>query len=102
MYPYASLSFEMAPLRQRGLRRPWTMQPRAFDSMRHVLHVRPDIIKLDRTLIAGIDDDEGQVALSAALVEFARRISATPVAEGIETQEGATADAGIGIAAGLG
>ena len=70
--------------------------------MRHVLHVRPDIIKLDRTLIAGIDDDEGQVALSAALVEFARRINATPVAEGIETQEGPTADAGIGIAAGLG
>ena len=73
-----------------------------FDSMRHVLHVRPDIIKLDRTLITGIDDDEGQVALSAALVEFARRINATLVAEGIETQERPTADAGIGITAGLG
>ncbi|SDP44178.1 PAS domain S-box-containing protein [Arthrobacter sp. ok909] len=76
---YGPLLSILAPLRQRGLRIAVDDAGSGFASMRHVLHIRPDIIKLDRSLIAGIDDDQGRCALGAALVEFARQIGATLV-----------------------
>lgn len=86
---YGPLLSVLAPLRAEGLRIAVDDAGSGFASMRHVLHIRPDIIKLDRSLIAGIDDDLGQHALGAALVEFARQIGATLVAEGIENTSGA-------------
>ncbi|WP_427006330.1 sensor domain-containing phosphodiesterase [Pseudarthrobacter sp. H2] len=99
---YGPLVSALAPLRERGLRIAVDDAGSGFASMRHVLHVRPDIIKLDRSLIAGIDDDQGQRALGAALAEFARQIGATVVAEGIETQEELAAVTRIGMTAGQG
>lgn len=99
---YGPLIAALAPLRERGLRIAVDDAGSGFASMRHVLHVRPDIIKLDRSLIAGIADSQGQQALGAALVEFARRIGATLVAEGIETQAELAAVTGLGMAGGQG
>ncbi|MGM9473476.1 sensor domain-containing phosphodiesterase [Pseudarthrobacter sp. YS3] len=99
---YGPLLSALAPLRAQGLRIAVDDAGSGFASMRHVLHVRPDIIKLDRSLIAGIDDDEGQHALGAAMVEFARQIGATLTAEGIETPEELAAVAGLGMTAGQG
>jgi EAL domain-containing protein (putative c-di-GMP-specific phosphodiesterase class I) len=70
--------------------------------MRHVLHIRPDIIKLDRSLVAGTNGDQGQRALGAAMVKFSKRIGATLVAEGIETATELTVVASLGITAGEG
>lgn len=99
---YGPLLSVLAPLREEGLRIAVDDAGSGFASMRHVLHIRPDIIKLDRSLIAGIDDDLGQHALGAALVEFARQIGATVVAEGIETLAELAAVTGIGMTAGQG
>jgi PAS domain S-box-containing protein len=99
---YGPLIAALAPLRQRGVRIAVDDAGSGFASMRHVLHIRPDIIKLDRSLIAGIDDDQGQRALGAALFEFARRIGATLVAEGIETQSELAAITRIGMTVGQG
>ncbi|RNL59171.1 EAL domain-containing protein [Arthrobacter oryzae] len=99
---YGPLLSVLAPLRAEGLRIAVDDAGSGFASMRHVLRIRPDIIKLDRSLIAGIDDDQGRHALGAALLEFARQIGATLVAEGIETPEELAAVAGIGMTAGQG
>jgi PAS domain S-box-containing protein len=99
---YGPLISALAPLRQLGLRVAVDDAGSGFASMRHVLHIRPDIIKLDRSLISGIDDDLGQRALGAALAEFARQIGATLVAEGIETQAELTAVTALGLTAGQG
>ncbi|HET6269479.1 MAG TPA: EAL domain-containing protein [Arthrobacter sp.] len=99
---YGPLISALAPLRQLGLRVAVDDAGSGFSSMRHVLHIRPDIIKLDRSLISGIDDDLGQRALGAALAEFARQIGATLVAEGIETQAELTAVTALGLSAGQG
>lgn len=99
---YAPLMAALAPLRLRGLRIAVDDAGSGFASMRHILHLRPDIIKLDRSLIAGIHDDAGQRALGAAMVEFARRIDATLVAEGIETSAELTAVTELGMTAGQG
>jgi PAS domain S-box-containing protein len=99
---YGPLLSVLAPLRQGGLRIAVDDAGSGFASLRHVLHIRPEIIKLDRSLIAGIDDDQGQHALGAAMVEFARQIGAKLVAEGIETAAELTAVGAIGMDAGQG
>ena len=57
-----------------------------FASLRHVLELRPDIIKLDRALIEGINADEPRMGLIAGLVSFGRIAGCQILAEGIETE----------------
>ena len=57
-----------------------------FASLRHVVMLDPDFIKLDRSWIAGIDADAPRQALVAGLAHFAAVTGATLVAEGIETE----------------
>ena len=99
---YAPRLSALAPLRHRVLRIAVDDAGSGFASMRHILHIRPDIIKLDRSLIAGIDDNQGQHALGAALVEFAHQIGATLVAEGLETPAELAAVGRLGMTAGQG
>jgi EAL domain-containing protein (putative c-di-GMP-specific phosphodiesterase class I) len=56
-----------------------------YSSLRHILRLRPDYIKLDMTLTRGIDTDSDRRALASSLLTFAREVSATVIAEGIET-----------------
>jgi len=56
-----------------------------FASLRHILRLRPDIIKIDLELTRGIDADPARRALASALVTFAAEMSAVVVAEGVET-----------------
>jgi PAS domain S-box-containing protein len=99
---YAPLLAALAPLRRRGLRIAVDDAGSGFASMRHILQLRPDIIKLDRSLIAGIDSDQGQRALGAAMVGFARQIGARLVAEGIESPAELATVTELGMALGQG
>ena len=51
------------------------------------MRIQPDIIKLDRSLVANVDTDPAKAALIDSFVRFARRTGATVCAEGIETPE---------------
>ena len=53
--------------------------------LQQVLELRPSILKLDRALIEGIDDDEAKRALVEMLGLFANRLDAWILAEGVET-----------------
>src|SRR5262249_9940785 len=57
-----------------------------FASLRHVLRLQPDLIKLDASLTHDIDSEARQQNLAAALVTFAEGTSAGIIAEGIETE----------------
>jgi EAL domain-containing protein (putative c-di-GMP-specific phosphodiesterase class I) len=92
----------LAPLRMLGLRVAVDGAGAGFGSMSQVTHLSPDIIKLDRNLIAGIDRGAGQKTLGAAMVEFARQIGADLVAEGIETQAELDAVKELGMTTGQG
>jgi PAS domain S-box-containing protein len=83
---YEPLAAALARLRHSGLRIAVDDAGAGFASMRHILQLKPELIKLDRTIIAGIDADPGRRALGMAMVSFAAGIGATLVAEGIETQ----------------
>jgi len=56
-----------------------------FSSLRHILLLQPEIIKLDRSLTRGVDVDPARRALAASLVSFAKDVDASLIAEGVET-----------------
>ncbi|MEZ0242036.1 MAG: EAL domain-containing protein [Sphingomonas sp.] len=56
-----------------------------YSSLRHILALEPDILKLDMSLVRDIDRDPAKRALAGAMVGFAGRVNARIVAEGIET-----------------
>jgi diguanylate cyclase (GGDEF)-like protein len=55
-----------------------------YASMAHVLRLSPAFVKIDRSLIAGIQHSRQQRSLVDALVAFSRGIHATTIAEGVE------------------
>jgi EAL domain-containing protein (putative c-di-GMP-specific phosphodiesterase class I) len=73
-----------------------------FASMRHILQLNPDLIKLDRSIISGIDADPGRRALGRAMVSFAAELGAMLVAEGIETETELCTVTELGMNAGQG
>src|SRR5207237_2814930 len=57
-----------------------------FASLRHVLRLNPDLIKLDISLTRRIDTDPVRRALATSLIAFAAEVGATILAEGIESR----------------
>lgn len=99
---YARLAAALAPLRSVGVRIAVDDVGAGFSSMRHILRLNPELIKLDRTIIAGIDSAPNQRALCAAMVIFSSQIGASLVAEGIETNAELTAVTETGVSTGQG
>ncbi len=56
-----------------------------YASLRHILELQPDFVKLDIGLVRHIDDDPARQALAAGLRHYARRTGTTLIAEGVET-----------------
>jgi EAL domain-containing protein (putative c-di-GMP-specific phosphodiesterase class I) len=55
-----------------------------YASLKHILLLRPDFVKVDRALIDGLHQDEAKAALVEMFGGFTSRIDAWLVAEGIE------------------
>ena len=75
----------MNDLRTRGARLAVDDTGAGFASLKHILKLAPDVIKLDLHLVRDIDSDPAKRALTAALVRFAADIGALVTAEGIES-----------------
>jgi EAL domain-containing protein (putative c-di-GMP-specific phosphodiesterase class I) len=74
----------LSPLRERGLRVAVDDVGAGYSSFRHILQIRPDIIKLDISICRDIHTDDARRALTSALITFARQIGSELVAEGVE------------------
>lgn len=83
---FDSLSAAVAPLRARGVRLAVDDAGAGYSGLQQILQMRPDLIKLDRSLIQDIANDPGRRALAAALTVFARDTGSRLVAEGVETE----------------
>jgi EAL domain-containing protein (putative c-di-GMP-specific phosphodiesterase class I)/DNA-binding NarL/FixJ family response regulator len=99
---YAAVNTAVAHLRGDGVRLAIDDAGAGFASLRHILRLAPELIKLDRTLINRIEQDRSRQALAAGLISFASKIDATIVAEGIEREEEVEALLGLGVAFGQG
>jgi len=57
-----------------------------FATLRHILRLSPDILKLDLSLTHAVETDSGSRALTSALIDFAENNGIVITAEGIETE----------------
>lgn len=94
---YAALVSALAPFRERGALLSIDDAGAGYASMRHILNLRPDIIKLDMSLTRDIDADSTRRALAKGLIAFAHEIGSTIVAEGVETESELAALRAIGV-----
>jgi EAL domain-containing protein (putative c-di-GMP-specific phosphodiesterase class I) len=83
---YDTLRLWLDALGDRGVRLTVDDAGAGFASLRHTLQLSPDFIKLDISLIRGIDADRRRQALATGLIGFADELGAAIIAEGIETQ----------------
>lgn len=83
---YAELGDTLERLRLQGVRVAVDDVGSGFASFRHVTRVNPEILKLDRSLVCGIDEDPVRQSLASAIVAFARDVGAVVVSEGIESE----------------
>jgi EAL domain-containing protein (putative c-di-GMP-specific phosphodiesterase class I) len=94
---YDALNAKLDVLRARGVRLAVDDAGAGFASLRHILRLAPDIIKLDITLTRGIDADPVKRALASSLVTFAPEIDAAITAEGVETADELEALRALGV-----
>jgi EAL domain-containing protein (putative c-di-GMP-specific phosphodiesterase class I) len=99
---YRALAEPLVNLRARGARLAVDDVGAGYASLRHILRLAPDVIKLDVDLTRGIDADRARHALAAGLIAFAAELGAAVVAEGIETGEELDTLRGLGASFGQG
>ena len=93
-----SIAGPLAALREAGIRIAIDDTGSGYASLSTLLRIQPDVIKLDRDLVRGIDHDPVRRALARALVHFALEDShATVIAEGIETEAEASTLVSLGV-----
>ena len=73
-----------------------------FASLRHIVELRPAFVKLDRSLMAGIESDEARQAMIVGLCHFAQVTGCRLIVEGIETESELTVLRGLAIDLGQG
>ncbi len=81
---YAPLIDARMAMRAHGIRLAVDDAGAGYASFRHIVALAPDIIKIDRGIVSGVDKDTARSALVGAMVTFARSSGATIVAEGVE------------------
>lgn len=92
----------LTPLRRSGMGLAVDEAGTEAASMRHIRSLRPDVIKVGRGLVAGIDADPSRQYLVADLVEFGRQTGAALAAVGIETAAELAVLTRLAVAAGQG
>jgi EAL domain-containing protein (putative c-di-GMP-specific phosphodiesterase class I)/DNA-binding NarL/FixJ family response regulator len=81
---YPAVTRALAPLRRDGVRLAVDDVGGGFACLTHVHQLLPDILKIDRYLVAGIQHDRTRRSMVSALVRIAEDTGASVIAEGIE------------------
>ncbi len=81
---YGHLAQVLDQLRRSGVRLAVDDVGAGISSLRHIVRLAPDVIKLDISLTQHLHDDPIRKVLADCLIQFAHRTGSTLVAEGIE------------------
>jgi EAL domain-containing protein (putative c-di-GMP-specific phosphodiesterase class I) len=84
-YDYDRLRAFVAAIRDSGFRILVDDAVAGYASLRHLLDLRPDMLKIDASLCRSVETDRERQAHVRALVSLGRELGATVVAKGIET-----------------
>jgi EAL domain-containing protein (putative c-di-GMP-specific phosphodiesterase class I) len=87
----------LLPFRKRGVRLALDDVGVRYPWLYHLLHLEPEWIKIDRSLVQNVGQNRRMAELLLGLRELAGRLGARVIAEGIETTEDARALEEVGI-----
>jgi EAL domain-containing protein (putative c-di-GMP-specific phosphodiesterase class I) len=82
---YDEMEKVLGPMRDKGLRVSVDEAGGGVESFRHILQLKPQIIKLHMSLVRGIHTDPARATLAAALIQFGKEQRCEVIAEGVET-----------------
>lgn len=99
---YAGLARPLAEIRARGGQVAIDDVGAGFATLRHVVALSPDLVKLDDSLWRGADLSQPRLTLSKGVVDCSEQLGALVVAERIETREEVEALRSVGAAYGQG
>ncbi len=99
---YERLGAAVRGLRDLGVRLAVDDVGAGYASLRHILRLDPQVLKLDMSLCCGVAGDRARTALATALISFARSMEADVVAEGIESEQDLAALLDLGVERGQG
>ena len=77
---------DLAPVSATGINFAVDDMGAGYSGLRQITTVRPSYLKLDRSLISGIDTDPDRGALVSAMLGYVRQTGGHLVAEGVETE----------------
>ncbi|MFT4173011.1 MAG: EAL domain-containing protein [Rhodocyclaceae bacterium] len=83
---YAPVIDAVAELRSQGAKLAIDDAGAGISSMRHILLLKPDVVKLDASIVRGVDHDTARQSLIHGLVRFCHHLGSTVTAEGVETR----------------
>jgi EAL domain-containing protein (putative c-di-GMP-specific phosphodiesterase class I) len=100
---YDVLAGAMRRLRATGVRFAVDDAGAGYAGLNHIVRLAPDVVKLDRFLVTGLEDDPARQALAAAAAAFAVHSRTAVIAEGVETagEHALLRDIGIGYGQGF-
>jgi PAS domain S-box-containing protein len=99
---YRSFATAIRPMRQAGGQIAIDDFGAGYASLRHILRLKPEWIKLDISLTEHIDENALAHAMASALSSFGQEVGLQLVAEGIETEEELDALTDVGFRYGQG
>lgn len=73
-----------------------------YTSLRHILELKPQYVKLDISIVHNIDIDEARQAMAAGIMHFASHDGTVVIAEGVETESEARKLQSLGVTLGRG
>ena len=99
---YARIRRVLGRLRESGVRLAVDDVGSGYASLRHIVELQPDILKVDISLVRGVESAPLQRGVIKTLVTFAHELGAELVAEGIETRSELEVLTALGVTLGQG
>ena len=85
VHDYDRLAYAIEDFRAEGFRFAVDDVGAGYSSFRHLLTVRPDVLKMDISLCRSIESDRARQVIATSIASLGRELDAMVVAEGIET-----------------
>jgi EAL domain-containing protein (putative c-di-GMP-specific phosphodiesterase class I) len=94
---FAQCHSVLAEIRRKGVSLAIDDLGAGFSNLKYISDLEPEVVKLDRELIAGLTPDTRQFRLLTSIVDLCHEMEAQVIAEGVETESELEASIQLGV-----